>query len=137
MKGYTFEQLQIGQSASYTRQITEEDTRAFAELCGDKNPVHLDEEYAKGTVFKGPVVHGIHTASLISTVLGMHLPGPGSIYAKQDLKFLAPVRFGDTLTATCTVKEKIEGKNRVILDCKITNQGGTDVVVGEAMIIAP
>ena len=135
MKGLTMKELEIGQSASYTKTITETDVYLYAGISGDANPVHINEVYAKDSIFKGRVVHGMLSASLISTVLGMHLPGPGSIYAKQDLKFLAPVHFNDTITATCTVKEKIEDRNRVIMDCVVTNQDGVKVISGEATII--
>lgn len=128
-------EIEVGQSASFTKTITETDVYLFAGITGDVNPVHVNEVYAKEGIFKGRVAHGMLSASLISTVLGMYLPGPGSIYAKQDIKFLAPVRFNDTITATCTVKEKITEKKRVILDCKVTNQDGVDVVSGEATIV--
>jgi len=135
MKGMTLNEIEVGLSASYSKTITETDVYLFAGITGDSNPVHVNEVYAKDSVFKGRVVHGMLTASFISTVLGTHLPGPGSIYAKQDIKFLAPVFFNDTITATVTVKEKIEEKSRVILSCKVTNQDGVDVVAGEAVII--
>jgi len=137
MKGYTFEELSLGQNASVSKTITETDVYMFAGITGDFNPAHVDEPYAAGTMFKKRIAHGMLGAGFISTVLGMYLPGPGSIYMKQDLKFLAPVYIGDTITATCTVKEKIEGKNRVILECMVTNQDGTQVISGEAMIMPP
>jgi len=127
--------LQVGQSASYTKTITETDVYLFAGITGDANPVHINAVYAKESMFKDRVVHGMLTAGLISTVLGMYLPGPGSIYAKQDIKFLAPVYFNDTITATCTIKEIIHEKKRVILETKVTNQDGKDVITGEAHII--
>jgi len=129
------QEIQVGQSASFTKTVTETDVYLFAGVSGDANPVHTNETYAQGTMFKARIVHGMLSASLLSTVLGMYLPGPGSVYAKQDIKFLAPVFFNDTITATCTVKEKIEDRKRVVLDCKVTNQDGKDVVVGEATII--
>ena len=135
MNGLKFHEIEIGQSASYTKTITESDVSLFASISGDANPVHLDEEYAKGSIFKTRVAHGMLTASLISTVLGTQLPGPGSIYAKQDLKFLAPVYFNDTVTATCAAKEKIEARNMIIFDCKVTNQDGVTVLVGDATIV--
>ncbi|MCL2840684.1 MAG: MaoC family dehydratase [Defluviitaleaceae bacterium] len=135
MKGLTINEIEVGQSASYTKTITEADVILFAGITGDNNPAHMNEVYAKETMFKGRIVHGMLSAGLISTVLGMYLPGPGSIYAKQDIKFLAPVRFNDTITATCTVKEKITERNRVIMDCKVTNQDGADVIVGEAVLV--
>ena len=136
-QGLTINQIEIGQSSSFAKTITETDMSLFAGISGDLNPAHINEEYSKNTMFKGRIAHGMLGASLISTVLGMYLPGPGTIYMKQDLKFLAPVRINDTITALCTVKEKITDKNRVILDCKVTNQDGTSVIVGEAMVMAP
>jgi len=137
MKGITIKEMTVGQSASFTKTVTEADVVLFGGISGDLNPAHFNEEYAKDTIFKGRIAHGMLGASFISTVLGMHLPGPGSIYMKQDLKFLAPVYFNDTVTATCTVKEIIEEKNRVILDCKVVNQKGVEVIAGEAMVMPP
>lgn len=137
MNGLTMNQINLGQSASFTKTITETDVYMFAGITGDLNPAHINEEYAKDTMFKGRIAHGMLGAGLISAVLGMYLPGPGTIYMKQDLKFLAPVRFGDTITATCTVKEKIEDKNRLVLDCVVTNQDGTQVIAGEALVMPP
>lgn len=131
------EQIKIGQSASFGKTITETDVYMFAGITGDQNPAHVNEEYAKGTMFKGRIAHGMLGASLISAVLAMQLPGPGTIYLKQDVKFLAPVRFGDTITATCTVKEKIAEKNRLVLDCAVVNQDGVKVIVGEATVMPP
>ena len=135
MRTWKISELEVGQSASYGKTITETDVYMFAGISGDANPVHLNEEYAKDSMFKGRIAHGMLSASLISTVLGMYLPGPGSIYAKQDIKFLAPVRFNDTITATCTVKEILAERSRVVMDCKVTNQDGVDVIVGEAVLI--
>ena len=127
--------FEAGQSASFSKTVTESDVYLFAGISGDFNPVHVNAEYAKTAMFKKPIAHGMLTASFISTVLGTKLPGPGAIYAKQDLKFLAPVFFGDTLTATCTVKEFIEEKKRIIMDCVVVNQDGTKVLTGEAMLV--
>ena len=137
MKGITIGEMTVGQSASFSKTITETDVVLFGGISGDLNPAHFNEEYAKDTIFKGRIAHGMLCASFISTVLGMHLPGPGTIYLKQDLKFLAPVRFNDTVTATCIVKEIITEKNRVVFECKVTNQDGKDVIVGEAMVMPP
>ena len=137
MIGFTIEELEFGQSASFSKTITETDVTLFAGISGDLNPAHMNETFAQDTIFKGRIAHGMLCGSLISTVLGMYLPGPGSVYLKQELKFLAPVRFGDTLTATCSVKEKITEKNRVLLDCKVSNQEGVIVIIGEATIIPP
>jgi len=137
MKGLTIDQISVGQSASFAKTITETDVYMFAGVTGDFNPAHVNEEYAAASMFKGRIAHGMLGASLISTVLAMQLPGPGTIYMKQDLKFLAPVRFNDTITATLTVKEVITEKNRVVIDCVVTNQDGTAVISGEAQVMAP
>jgi len=137
MNGLSIDKISIGQSASFGKTITETDVYMFAGITGDFNPAHINEPYAEGTMFKKRIAHGMLGAGLISTVLGMHLPGPGSIYLKQDLKFLAPVYIGDTITATCTVKEKNDEKNRVVLECVVKNQDGKDVIAGEAMIMPP
>ena len=127
--------FEAGMSASFSKTVSESDVYLFAGISGDFNPIHVDEEYAKGSMFKKRIAHGILTASFVSTVLGTKLPGPGAVYAKQDLKFLAPVFFGDTLTATCTVKEIIAEKKRVIMDCSVTNQDGVKVLSGEAAMV--
>lgn len=137
MQGITIDKLEIGQSASFTKTITETDVTLFAGISGDLNPVHVNDVYAKESRFKGRIAHGMLGASLISTVLGMYMPGPGCIYRKQDLSFKAPVYLGDTLTATCTVKEKIVEKNIVVLETKVTNQEDVVVIVGEATIMPP
>ena len=135
MSELNIKNLSVGQSASFGKTITETDVYLFAGISGDFNPVHVNAEFAKEGKFKKQVAHGMLTASLISTVLGTKLPGPGAIYAKQELKFLAPVFFGDTITATCTVKEIIEEKNRVVMDCAVVNQDGTKVLAGDAVLI--
>lgn len=137
MIGYTFEEIYVGQSASFTKTITETDVTLFAGISGDLNPMHVNESFAKNTIFKGRIAHGMLTASLFTTILGMYLPGPGSVYLEQQLKFHAPVRFQDTLTATCTVKRKLVHKKKVILDCKVTNQDGLVVIEGEALVKPP
>ena len=137
MKGLTIDQLSIGQTASFGKTISEADVYAFAGITGDLNPAHVNEEYAKDTVFKGRIAHGMLGAGLISAVLAMQLPGPGTIYLGQSLKFLAPVRFNDTITATCSVKEIVAEKGRVILDCTVVNQDVTTVISGEATVLAP
>ena len=137
MTGLNINQITIGQSASFSKTITETDVYMFAGISGDLNPAHINEEYAKNTMFGGRIAHGMLGASLISAVLAMQLPGPGTIYLKQDLKFLAPVRFNDTITATCTIKEKNDEKNRVILDCSVINQDGIVVISGEALVMPP
>lgn len=127
----------IGQSASLTKTITETDVYLFAGITGDLNPAHVNEAYASGTRFQHRIAHGMLSAGLISAVLGTQLPGPGSIYMGQTLKFLAPVYFGDTLTATATVKELIPEKNRAVLSTEVVNQNGTVVTTGEATLLLP
>src|SRR5574343_1621755 len=116
MSSYYIDQLQPGMSASLAKTVTEADIILFAGISTDVNPVHLDEEYAKGTMFGGRIAHGMLSAGFISAVLANKLPGPGTIYLSQTLKFKAPVRPGDTVTATVTVREVNVAKNRVILD---------------------
>lgn len=136
MEGLYIDQISVGQSAGVAKTISESDVYLFAGVTGDHNPIHLNEQYATGTPFGGRIAHGMLGAGLISAALGTQLPGPGAIYLSQTLKFSAPVRFGDTITATVTVKELNPEKNRVILDTACTNQSGTVVIMGEA-VIAP
>jgi 3-hydroxybutyryl-CoA dehydratase len=134
-QGKTIDQLDIGQRASMRKTITEADVSAFAQISGDTNPVHLDKEYAAKTIFKERVAHGMLTAGLISAVLGTRLPGVGSIYLSQSLKFVAPVKLGDTVEAEVEVIEKLEEKNRVRLRTVCRNQSGQVVIDGEALIM--
>lgn len=134
--GLTIDQLSVGQAASFTKTLSLEEIEEFARISGDDNPAHVDDEWAAASMFKGRVAHGVLTAGLISAVLGTKLPGPGSIYMSQTLKWLAPVRPGDELTATATVKEIIAEKNRVILETIVEVDGAT-VLTGEAMIMPP
>ena len=135
MRGKTIAELKIGDSASTTSVITDERIRQFAEVSGDYNPVHLDEEAAKGSIFGKRISHGMLVASLFSAVLANELPGSGCIYLGQDLRFMKPVFIDDTITATVTVKELIVEKNRVILDTIATNQNGDVVISGTATIM--
>ena len=134
--GYKFEELSVGQSAVYARTVTEADILMFAGVSGDYNPVHINEELAASTMFGGRIAHGMLSAGFISTVLGTKLPGPGAIYLAQTLKFKAPVRIGDTVTATATVAALDPAKKRVTLTtvCKVKD---TVVIEGEAVVIAP
>lgn len=129
--------MHIGDADHITRTISESDVYLFAGITGDQNPAHLNEEAAKQTPFGGRIAHGILTAGLISAVLGMRLPGPGTIYLGQELKFTKPVHFGDTITATCTVSEVIQEKNIVKLDTTCTNQLGEVVIKGTATVMPP
>lgn len=127
----------VGQTASVTRTISESDVYLFAGVTGDLNPAHTNEEYAKTTHFKTRIAHGMLSAGLISAVLGMQLPGPGTIYTGQTLKFLAPVHIGDTITATAEIKSLDLERNRVVLTTTCTNQEGTMVITGEATALLP
>jgi 3-hydroxybutyryl-CoA dehydratase len=128
---------EIGASASRTKTITDEDIRGFATISTDTNPIHLDEDYAKDSMFGQRIAHGMLTASLISAVLANDLPGPGTIYLNQTMKFTKPVFIGDTITATCTIKAIKERSNIVTFDTVITNQDGENVLEGEAVVKAP
>lgn len=134
--GLTIEDLSEGLSDSFTKTVTEADIVKYAEVTGDTNPVHLDAEYAAGTMFKERIAHGMLSAGFISAVLGTKLPGPGAIYMSQTLKFKAPVKIGDTVTATCTVSSLNVEKRRATIDCKCT-VGDTVVIEGEAMVMVP
>jgi 3-hydroxybutyryl-CoA dehydratase len=130
------EDMEVGLSRGLTKTITDADIRAFADVSTDRNPVHLDEDYAQGTIFSGRVAHGMLTASLISAVIGEQLPGHGAVYLGQTLKFLGPVRPGDTVEASVTVREIDYQKRRVGLDC-LCRVGDKAVVKGEALVLAP
>ena len=134
MLGKTIDQIEVGQSDEFTKTISEADIYMFAGITGDLNPFHIDEEYCKKTYFKGRIAHGMLLAGFISTVVGCKLPGPGAIYVKQELKFMAPARIGDTITARATVTEVIADKNRVILQTTCTNQNDEVVLDGQAMV---
>lgn len=137
MKGITIEELRVGQSARFSKTITEADIYLYAGVSGDFNPAHVDEEFAKKTFFKTRIAHGMLTASFISTIIGTMLPGPGSIYMRQQVSFLAPVKIGDTVTAMVEVAEIISEKKRVRLKTTCVNQEGTTVVDGEALVSPP
>lgn len=130
----TFEELTVGQKASLTKTFLDKDVREFADVSMDTNPIHLDEEAAKKSIFGRRVVHGIATAGLISAVIGDKLPGFGSIYLGQNLKFTAPVFLGDTITATCEVTALRADKHIVTLSTVCTNQDGKVVITGEAVV---
>ncbi|MFO1071573.1 MAG: MaoC family dehydratase [Geminicoccaceae bacterium] len=136
LDGYYIEDLEEGMSASFGKTITDADILMFAGVSGDTNPVHLNEEFALGTPFQGRIAHGMLTASLISTVLGTKLPGPGCVYLGQTLKFLAPVRAGDTVRAEVTLKTLDLDRRRCVFTtvCKV---GGKAVLEGEATIMVP
>ena len=133
MESYTMSELHIGQSASVTKTFTEGDVFVFAGFTGDLNPVHISEEFAKTTKFGRRIVHGPYVATLIGSVLGQQLPGGGSVYVSQNIRFRAPVFIGDTITCTLTVKEMNTERNRLTLDICLTNQDGKVVMDGESV----
>ncbi len=137
MRNHIYDELQVGDSASMERTLTQEDIQLFALASGDLNPAHLDAEYAATTPFKTVIAHGMWGGSMISALLGTQFPGPGTIYLSQSLRFTAPVRLGDTLTVTLTVKEKNDEKRWATLDCSCTNQKGKVAISGEAVVIPP
>ncbi len=130
------EKLEIGMSREVSKTIGDAEINAFAELSTDHNPVHLDDSYAQDTIFEGRIAHGMLTAGLISAVIGEQLPGHGTVYLKQDLKFLAAVRPDDRVTAIVTVREIDHSKRRVTLDCLCTVHE-KPVLKGEAVVLAP
>jgi len=132
----TYDELNVGDSASFEKTIAETDVYQFAGIIGDFNPAHINARHAEGTKFGKRIAHGMLSGSLFSTVFGTKLPGEGSIYLSQSLNFVAPVFLGDTVKATVTVKEKLE-KGRVKFDCVAENQDGTAVVTGEAILLPP
>ncbi len=134
MQGKKITEISVGDTAEFSKTISEADIYLFAGITGDLNPFHVNEEYAKQTFFKGRIAHGMLLAGFISTVVGCYLPGPGAIYVKQDLKFLAPARIGDTITAKAVVTEVMEEKNRIVMDTFCLNQDGEKVLDGQAMM---
>lgn len=137
MNGLSIEELNIGDSAETTKAFSESDVLAFAQVSDDYNPAHVDKDYAEKSIFKKQIVHGMLVGSLFSAVFGVKMPGLGSIYTKQSLKFTKPVYFGDQITAKVTVKELNKERNRVVFDCLATNQNGETVIIGEAEIMPP
>ncbi len=133
---YYIDDLKPGMSESFTKTVSERDVQLFGEISGDVNPMHFDEDFAAKTPFKGRIAHGVLSSSYISTVLGMKMPGPGTIFMQLLTRFKAPVRIGDSVTAICTVRETIPEKRRVTFDC-VCKVGDTIVVEGEALVMAP
>jgi len=136
-EGKSIHELKVGDSAEISKTITETDITDFAKVTGDFNPVHLDQAYAEKTIFKGRIAHGLLSVGLLSNVLGNILPGHGTIYLSQEVKFLAPVRIGDTITAKVEVMELIPEKNRVKFRTTCINQEGKIVVDGTAWAMPP
>ena len=137
MKGITISEMKLGDSASFTKTVSEHDVYTYAGVSGDFNPAHVNEVEAQKGMFGKRIAHGMLSAGFISTVLGTQLPGPGTIYLGQELRFTKPVFFGDTITATVTVAELIPEKNRAILDTVCTNQNGEVVIKGKATVMPP
>ena len=133
----SFEDLAVGQTAEFTKTVTETDVVLYAGITGDLNPAHIDQVSAEKGRFGGRIAHGMLTAGFISAVLAMKLPGPGTIYLSQSLRFLRPVRIGDTVTARVEVLEIVPVKRRVRLATTCTNQQAEVVVDGEAMVMLP
>jgi 3-hydroxybutyryl-CoA dehydratase len=134
--GKTYSEINVGDTASFQKTISEADVYMFAGVTGDMNPAHINHEAMKDTKFGGRIVHGMLSAGLVSAVLGMQLPGPGTIYLSQQLIFKAPVKMGETIKAVAEVVEKLE-KGRVRLKTTCYNQDGVEVLDGEALVIAP
>ncbi|SLN24743.1 MaoC family dehydratase [Roseisalinus antarcticus] len=130
------EDIEIGMTRSLTKEITDRDISLFAEVSTDHNPVHLDDDYAQDTIFEGRIAHGMLTAGLVSAVIGEQLPGHGAVYLGQSLKFLAPVRPGDRVTAEVTVTAIDHSRRRVTLDTRCVVDG-KPVLAGEALVLAP
>ena len=135
MIGMTIDAIAVGDSAQITRRVTDTDIASFVDAVGDYNPVHSDRAYAAATVFKEPIAPGIWTAGLVSAVIGTRLPGPGAIYLSQDLKFLKPVKAGDSISARVEVIDVNREKNRIRLRTVCTNQRAEDVLTGEALVM--
>lgn len=132
---FQYSDLKIGQIAEYKRTITEQDIEKFADVSGDHNPIHLDEDFARKTFFKGRIAHGMLSVSFISTTLAQELPGPGSIYLKQEVSFKKPVRIGDTITARVEIIDKDDEKERITLGTTCVNQNNELVVDGKAVVM--
>lgn len=134
-KELTYDEIQIGNRTHFTKTIADYDIYQFAGITGDFNPMHIDAEFAQKTFFKGRIAHGMLSASFISTVLGMKLPGPNTIYLAQNLRFLAPVYIGDTIKAEVEVIDKIDEKKQIRLRTTVYKQDGSKVVDGEALVM--
>ncbi|MGV8080834.1 MAG: MaoC family dehydratase [Syntrophales bacterium] len=137
MTGISIDRMKVGDAAEFAKTVSETDVYLYAGISGDFNPAHLDQAYAEKTFFKGRIAHGMLSAGFISALLGTRLPGPGTIYLRQELNFLAPVRMGDTITARVEVAELIPEKNRARLKTTCRNQDGTVVLDGEALVMPP
>ena len=137
LSNFTYDEITIGQTATYSKLVQERDIQLFAAASGDVNPVHLDEDFAADTLFKGRIAHGMLTGALISAALAMELPGPGTIYLSQSLRFRLPVKIGDTISIKLEVTDKQDKRHLVTLDCKAYNQKDKLVASGSAEVMAP
>lgn len=137
LDNFTYDEITIGQSASYSKTVEESDIQLFAAVSGDVNPVHLDAEFAATTMFGERIAHGMLTGAVISAALAMELPGPGTIYLGQSLRFRAPVKIGDTIRVELEVTDKQDKRRNVTLDCKVYNQDNKLVADGTAEVMAP
>ena len=137
LSNFTFDEITLGQSAEYSKAVTEADIQMFAAVSGDVNPLHLDPEFAAGTRFGERIAHGMLTASFISAALAMELPGPGCIFMEQSLKFRLPVKIGDVITVKLTVTDMQARRKTLTLDCKAYNQEDKLVLTGTSLVIAP
>jgi 3-hydroxybutyryl-CoA dehydratase len=135
--GKTIDQIKVGDIAEFAKTVTETDVYLYAGITGDFNPAHVNEAYARNTFFKTRIAHGMLTAGFISAILANQLPGPGTIYLKQELSFLAPVRMRDTITGRVEVLELFAEKNRVRLKTSCINQEGVMVLDGQALVSPP
>lgn len=135
--GLTMQQIQVGDVSTFTKTVTESDIALFAGFSGDFNPAHINAVAAEQSMFGRRIAHGMLSAGFISTVLGTQLPGPGTIYMAQELRFVKPVFIGDTVTAICTVVERNEEKNRLKLETVVENQNGEKVITGFATVMPP
>lgn len=133
----TFDEIKVGDEASLQRTLTWQDVELFAAMSGDVNPAHIDEEFARSDMFHKVIAHGMWGGSLISTLLGTELPGPGTIYISQSLHFHHPIGLNDTVTVTVRVTDKEDARKRVTLDCIVVGQSGNTAISGEAIVLAP
>lgn len=137
ISNHTYDEITLGQTAEYSKRISAEDIQLFAALSGDVNPIHLDEDYAATTPFGGCIAHGMLSGAIVSAAIAMQLPGPGTIYLGQSLRFTLPVRPGDTLTVKLKVVGKTDKRRLVTLECEVFNQQQQAVVAGTAEVMAP
>ena len=136
LTGLAYDDIFIGQTASFSKLVEDQDIQMFSAVSGDVNPVHLDEAYAAGTMFRGRIAHGMLTGAVISAALAMELPGPGTIYLGQTLRFTRPVKIGDRITAHLEVTDKRDDRKIITLACEVMNQDGKVVANGEAQVMA-